>query len=167
MQRTRQCAVWCELSTVAYWIDFCGGEHQKLVEPAVVQDEGIWLCRKLGMGTLYIFRFHSHTHTQTHTHTHILCDVIGAYIMINWFPESFRCRWLWPPCSLDMNCCCPLGLQLLCVTSTPIIFRICTQKLKFLIKSSQVRLCATDCPWNRTYLCMICAFVPWKTMNIL
>jgi len=103
----------------------------------------------------------------THTHTHILCDVVGACVMINWFPESFTCRWLWPPCSLGMNCCYPLGLQLLCVTSTHIIFRSCMQKLKFLLRSSHVRLCATDFLWNWTYLFIICLFVPWKIINIL
>jgi len=57
MYCTRQCTVWCELSTVAYGTDFRGGEHQKPMEPAAVQDEGIWSCRKLGMGTLYTGRF--------------------------------------------------------------------------------------------------------------
>lgn len=63
MYSARQCTVWCELNTVAYWTDFCGGEHQNPVEPAAMQDEGIWSCRKPGMGTLYIFSFHTHTHT--------------------------------------------------------------------------------------------------------
>jgi len=79
MYCARQCTVWRELSTVAYWTDFCVGEYQKPVEPAAVQDEGIWSCRKLGMGTLYIFSFLTHTHT----HARILCDVVGACIMIN------------------------------------------------------------------------------------
>jgi hypothetical protein len=101
------------------------------------------------------------------THTYILCDVVGACFMINWFSESFRCRWFWSPCSLGMNCCCPLGLQLLCVSLTHIIFRSCMRKLKFLLKSSQVRSCVRDSPWNRTCFCIVCVFVPWKTMNIL
>jgi hypothetical protein len=76
-----------------------------------------------------------------------LHDVFGSCFLLNQFPEHSGCGWFWPPCSPDMNPCVYflwVYLRIMCSAPIHTLFRSCKQKLKLLLKRSQVTCCMTQ-----------------------